>query len=144
MPGSIEAGCGEIVRREIAAQHECGDARDIGLECNSNEVVHHLEVIVAVRRYAEWDFERRAGSFRFAGDVLDSPFNLTNVFEICVEFDSIARSDASLERRNLVRHRIEDAAGSFSVDNALIDAGTVAEQAFEGHARIDFRIEPRR
>src|SRR6266478_4510084 len=95
-------------------------------------------MVIVFRRYAEEDLERRTGSFRFAGYILDSPFNLTDVFKIIVELGSIARRDAFLDKSNLVCNRIEDAAGAFSIRNPFIHAGTVAEQPLERHTRIDF------
>src|SRR5207237_1249261 len=101
-------------------------------------------MVIVFRRYAERDLERRTGSFRLAGYILDSPFNFTNVFKIVVQLDAIARWDAFLDQSNLVGNGIEDAARPFSVGNPLVDAGTVAEQAFEGHTRIDFCRKRRR
>ena len=101
-------------------------------------------MLIAICGYPEWDLERRTGALGFAGYILDSPFNLTNVLKIRVELEPIARGDAFFENRNLSGHGIEDAAGPLSVDNSLVYASTVAEQALEYHTRIDFGRKRRR
>src|SRR6266850_2540728 len=138
MPWTIPAACREVGGTEVAAQHQRGDAGDVRLERHRDQVVHDLEVGIVVCRYAEWDFERRAGGFRFAGYVLNSPFDLTNVLEIVFELDLIARRDALLQASNLAGDGIENTTGPLSVDDTLVRARAVSEQALESHAGIDF------
>src|SRR5437660_8513032 len=101
-------------------------------------------MVIVFRRYDERDLERRTRSFRFAGYILDSPFNLTDVFKIVVQLGPIARWDAFLDKSNLVSNGIEDAASPLSIHNAFVHAGTVAEQPLERHTRIDFCRKRRR
>src|SRR5437016_802473 len=144
MPRSIKSTYREVGGSEVAAQHQCGDAGDIGLESHRHQVVHDLEMVIVFRRYAERDLERRTRRFRLAGYILDSPFNLADIFKIVVQLGPIARRDAFLDKSNLVSNGIEDAASSFSIRNPFVHAGAVAEQPLERHTGIDFGWKRRR
>src|SRR5205809_6952595 len=93
---------------------------------------------IIVGGYAEWDLERRPRSFRFTGDILDAPFDLTNIFKIGVELGTIARGNTFFEACDLVSNGIEDTSGPLPVYDAFIRTRAITKQPFEDHTRIDF------
>src|SRR5207244_12855908 len=113
---------------QIAAEHERGHARDIGLESHGDQVVHDSEMGIIVCRYAEWDLKGCPRSFRIAGDVLDSPFDLTNILEVRVELGTIASRDAFLDTCDLVCNGIEDAACPLAIYNTFLSARAVRSE----------------
>src|SRR4029077_18280766 len=86
---------------------------------------------------AKRDIDRRF-LHRVADRNLDPPLELTNVLEIGVEPAPIAGAEIALEQTKLTRDRIENAGILLATRNPLLRTRAVAEQALEGHTRIDF------
>src|SRR6266704_689544 len=87
-------------------------------------------------REAKWDLSSRF-THCFAHRNLDPPLKFTNVLKIGVEPSPIARAEILLEKTKLMRHRIENASVLLSSSEPLLRTGSFAEQALEGHTRID-------
>src|SRR5215475_10229014 len=94
-------------------------------------------MVVVSRWYTKEHLESGAGGFRLGGDVLDPPFNLTDVFKIIVQLDPIACRNFLLQGGDFMSNRIEDAAGPFPIGNPFVGVGAIAEQPLECHTRID-------
>src|ERR1700674_1596443 len=93
--------------------------------------------MLAVRQ-AKWDLSRRF-THRLAHRNLDPPLQLTNVLQIGVEPAPVARTQVLLERSKLIRYRIQNAGILLSSRKPLLRTRSIAEQALEGHTRVDFR-----
>src|ERR1700677_2423296 len=89
-------------------------------------------------RQAKWNLSIRLGH-RLAHGNLDAPLDFPNVLQIGIHPRAVARAQILLEKRDFMRHRIENTGVLFASQNALFRTGTIAEQAFEGHPRVDLR-----
>src|SRR5437879_13820586 len=93
-------------------------------------------MVIIVGGYAKWDLERRSRSFRFTGDILDAPFDLTNILEIGVELGTIARGNTFFEACDLVSNGIEDTAGPLPVYDAFIRTRAITTQPLEDNTLV--------
>src|SRR2546425_13198501 len=136
MPASIEAGFGEALTRQIAAQHQSDGARDVSLEGQRHQVVHQTVMDMLALRQAEWDLS--TGLFHgIAHRNLDPPLDFANVLGIGVEPCFITRTEIFLQKSQIMRDRLQDAGVLLSSGSSLLGACSVAEQPLESHTRID-------
>src|SRR5262245_36338084 len=83
--------------------------------------------------------------------LLDAPLDVTDRLEILDELRAVALAEGSMQVRDLVAHRIEQAAvlSNTSLPRARIRAAAVAEETLEDRARVvlggqrSTRAEPR-
>src|SRR6266850_2727959 len=97
MPASIEAGLGEALTRQVAAQHQRNGTRDVSLEGEGHQVVHQTVMDMFALRQAKWDLCSRF--FHGIGHRnLDPPLNFADVIGIGIEPRLITSTEVLLEK----------------------------------------------
>src|SRR5438105_31404 len=136
MPASIEAGFGEALTRQVAAQHQRNGTRDVSLEGERHQVVHQTVMDMLTLRQAKWDLCSRL--FHGIGHRnLDAPLNFANVIGIGIEPRLITGAEVFLEKGQLMCDRIQNARVLLPPRSSLVRTGSIAEQPLESHTRID-------
>src|SRR5690606_40712709 len=80
--------------------------------------------------------ERRERAFRRILRGLDPPLHLANGLEVVVDLDPVLRTECPREPREVLAHRIENAAVPLDPLEALLRRPAIAEQALENDAQI--------
>ena len=95
MPAATEAGFGEVLSRQIAAQHECDGTRNVAFEGQRHQVVHQTVMQVLAFRQSK----RNVGTRLLRGIRhcnFDPAFQFSNVFRVGIETRFIARAEIFL------------------------------------------------
>ncbi len=128
---------------EVAREEQRADSRDVGLECQREQVELQLDVLVEGLRYAH----RHRHVFRRDGRGLhrnlQATLDLANVGRVVVEPLAVGGADARAHAREAAGQRVEDAAVPLAAGGPLLDRAAVAEHPLEHHLRIQLHRQRR-
>ncbi len=119
----------------LVGQHESGNAGDVGLECQDQEVAQDAHVLLEIRGDA--GRLRHVGARRLGqlSGALDALLDVADRGEVFIEPQVVVAREVRLEAARLVHDEVEHALPIAITANA-VGVGATAEQPFKNEPRV--------
>ncbi len=124
--------------RQLAAEHERRDSREVALESERLKLEHDVHVLLERLGHAHRCVRHGQQRFRLLLGTLDSPLDLAHVIQILVEAHTVAGADARLQVAEIVGDEVQQAAVGLHPRQTTFARPAAAKQPLEHDPRVDF------